>query len=75
MALPQTRDELESIGYIYSGEGRCRACGVPMLWFKTPSGKTMPFHIEAGTEDRESRVLVCHFGKCPNAKDFRKDKK
>ena len=26
--LPQTRNELESLGYQYSGEGHCRGCGV-----------------------------------------------
>jgi hypothetical protein len=74
MALPDTRDGLESVGYQYTGEGRCRACGVPLLWFLSPHQKKIPFHIEAGTEDREHRVLVCHFSNCPNAADFRKPK-
>lgn len=80
MPLPTTRRGLESRGYLYYGESRCRGCGAEMLWFMTPnvddSGKRkkMPFTIQAGTEDREERVLICHFGNCPNAEMFRKPK-
>lgn len=78
--LPQTRDELESMGYKYTGEGRCRACGVPLLWFErwhsvNQKMTKMCFHIEAGTEDREHRILIPHWASCANAKDFRTEKK
>lgn len=73
MALPQTRDELESIGYKYEGESECRSCGVPILWFTTPnkkadgSQKRMCFHIEQGSENADHRILIPHWASCPNA--------
>ena len=79
MALPQTRNGLEAIGYKYTGEGTCRGCGVPLLWFLTThrnpatgEPKKLCFHIEKGSEDSENRILIPHFASCPNAKDFRK---
>lgn len=81
MPLPRTRLGLETIGYKYEGEGRCHACGVPILWFTTTkinprTGRLskLCFHIEKGTEDDEHRVLIPHFASCPNAADFRKKK-
>lgn len=81
MAFPQTRDGLESIGYRYDGESHCRGCGVLMLWFATPNidprtgkNKKMPMTIIPGTEDKDPQLLECHFGKCPNAEQFRKPK-
>jgi hypothetical protein len=81
MALPQTRDGLERIGYKYLGDGVCRACGVPVQWFETTRrnpttghlGK-LCFHIEAGHDELPHLILIPHFASCPNAKDFRKNK-
>lgn len=28
--------------YTYTGDGACRTCGAPLLWFETPSGKRLP---------------------------------
>ena len=81
MPLPRTRVGLEQIGYKYLGENPCRACGVPLLWFETTKRNAttgqfskMCFHIEAGSENADHRILVPHWGSCPNAKDFRRDK-
>lgn len=81
MGLPKTRIGLETIGYKYMGDGSCSACGVPLLWFETTridsrTGKLhkMCFHIEAGSENEEHRVLIPHWASCPNAADFRRKK-
>jgi hypothetical protein len=74
MPLPQRRVDLEAIGYRYDGEGHCRGCGVLMLWFTTPNQKKMPMTIIPGSENEEHQLLECHFGKCPNAEQFRKPK-
>jgi hypothetical protein len=74
MPLPNTRADLEAIGYKYDGESHCRGCGVLMLWFTTPNGKKMPMTIVPGTENDDHRTLTCHFGNCPNAAQFRKPK-
>ena len=38
---------------------RCRSCGAPVEWRKTPTGKWCPY--DAGTE-------TSHFQTCPDAK-------
>lgn len=80
-ALPQTRDGLISLGYRYDGESHCRGCGVLMLWFQTPNidpktgkNKKMPMTVIPGTENEDPQRLECHFGRCPNAQQFRKPK-
>jgi hypothetical protein len=74
MAIPDTRDGLESLGYKYTGSSACRGCGAEMQWFETPRGKKMPMSAVSGTEDDESQKLEAHWTVCPNAKDFRKKK-
>lgn len=81
MPLPNTRDELEHLGYKYSGESPCLACGALIKWFITPNinpktgrNNKMPMTIIPGTEDQDPQLLECHFGKCPNAAQFRRPK-
>lgn len=68
MAVPDTRDGLESVGYEYTGSGICRGCGIELHFFRTPRGKTMPMSPIPGTEDEDPQRLECHIGKCPNEK-------
>lgn len=62
---------------------RCRSCGTPLKWIKTPAGKNMPVNITS----REERIAmvggvgvvsttyVCHFVTCPDAGKFRRAKR
>lgn len=84
MKLPDTREGLEKAGYTYSGEGRCRGCGVYLEWYITPpnkQGKTsrMPFTVEEVRDQSkgffapiERIVRICHFANCPKSDQFRK---
>lgn len=63
MEFPKTHEGLIDAGYTYGGVGKCRACSADMLWYKTPSGKSIP--LDVGT-------FIAHFSTCPNAADFRK---
>jgi hypothetical protein len=44
-------------------EQRCRSCGAPVEWRKTPAGKWCPY--DAGTD-------TSHFQTCPQAKAWSK---
>jgi hypothetical protein len=60
--LPKTRKDLESAGYVFLNEAKCRGCGAEIIWAKTARGKRMPF-------DRET--LEPHWATCPQAKEFK----
>jgi hypothetical protein len=77
MPLPNTRDELEKLGYRFENESRCRACGIPVVWYSTPNRNPetsklnrICFEIRKNAED--NMILIAHFPSCPNAADFRK---
>lgn len=63
MAIPDTRDGLESVDYQYSGSSTCRRCGTEIQWFVTPKGKRMPMSVVSGTENDDPERLEFH--KCP----------
>jgi hypothetical protein len=42
--------------------GRCRGCGAPIAWARTPAGRSAPL-------DRDG---VSHFATCPEAERFRR---
>lgn len=73
--FPDTRRDMEAVGYHYTGESKCRSCGEPMLWFETPRGKKIPMSVVSGTESEEHRRLEPHWKSCPEADNFRKEKK
>ncbi len=75
MAIPDTRDGLESLGYKYTGSSACRGCGAEMQWFTTPRGKKLPMSAIPGTEDDESQKLEAHWSVCPKANEFRSNRK
>lgn len=55
----------------------CRSCGLPVVWFRTKTGKRMP--VDAKTTkptDAEHQLdlkrHVSHFSTCPHADAWRK---
>lgn len=58
---------------------RCTRCKDPIEWIKMKSGKNMPVqegpYITIVTDNGETyRGRESHWGHCPFAKEFRKDK-
>jgi hypothetical protein len=60
MAIPDTRDGLESVGYKYTGSSACRGCGAELHWYDTPRGKKMPLSVVSGSEDEDPEKLEFH---------------
>lgn len=64
-------------------ERPCRACGAPLIFAKTPEGKTVPLDksapvylvAETGLAIRANRCFVSHFKSCPKASEFSAGKK
>jgi hypothetical protein len=73
MPFPPTRDELIAAGYRFSEHARCRGedCQREIEWWKTKDGKAMPIDLML---DGTSKP-VPHWTTCPNANDFRRNKK
>jgi hypothetical protein len=84
--LPETKEGLEAAGWVFDNEGVCRACGAPLEWWVSATGKKAPMRVFA--LDAEGQVIQPgdlrrpvslvrrnHFADCPNAEDFRKRKK
>lgn len=68
MAFPKTWDALKESGYIWTGDGECKGCGDPIMWFRTPNGKNMPVNqMSRGTDE-----VVPHWAVCPEQDSFRK---
>jgi len=57
----------------------CRSCGEAIVWIKTQKGKSMPCNTEKITIVTEDGQVVTgrtsHFATCPQAGQWRKDKK
>jgi glutamate/tyrosine decarboxylase-like PLP-dependent enzyme len=58
-------------------EVRCQSCGLPIVWFRTKTGKRMP--VDAKTTqptDREDQLDLkrhtSHFATCPQADAWRR---
>jgi len=85
MPVPETKEGLETAGWVFDNEGVCRGCGAPVEWWISVNGKKCPMSVVPLDERGEVvppgsllRVLRfvrrSHFGDCPNAQDFRKKK-
>lgn len=80
MPLPTSKAGLEAAGYTFDGDGRCKACGVPIEFWITPNNKRTPFaNIEVRETDSpispvKEFKLVSHFADCPEAGSFRRRK-
>jgi hypothetical protein len=79
MALPEKREDLIALGYVFDNESHCRGCGAEIEWWITPKGKKMPMSVkEVKDEEKgffapvEKVVRIPHWTDCPNAADFRK---
>lgn len=65
MSFPTTQQEMLDQGYQPGKNGKCRACGAEIDWWKTPKGKSIPMDFATATP---------HWSTCPNADDFRRRK-
>ena len=84
MAIPEKREDLVSMGYVYDNDAKCRGCGASIEWWITPASKKMPMSVIEldrqgdpvfGTTHLGSEfVRRPHWSDCPNADDFRKKK-
>jgi hypothetical protein len=79
MSIPQKREDLMAMGYVFDGEGNCRGCGCYIEWWITPNGKKMPMSVKDVKD--ESRIFpqpilytirMPHWTDCPEAGTFRK---
>lgn len=55
----------------------CRACGRPMIYLPTKTGKSMPVNaetVEATDTEYQHDKHISHFSDCPAAARFRKPK-
>lgn len=50
------------VGWAIVNIGRCRGCGQPIAWARTPAGRSAPLDLD-GTN---------HFATCPEADRFRR---
>jgi len=66
MPFPKTDTELKEAGYSFNNRSHCKGCGAEIEWWDTPKGKMMP--LDPGT-------MEPHWGTCPKAKDFRRERK
>lgn len=68
MAFPRTWDELIAAGYVWQNDAECRGCGDPIMWFRTPSGKSIPMNpMQRGSDE-----AVAHWATCTEQDSFRK---
>jgi len=85
MAIPEKREDLVAMGYVFDNEATCRGCQAPIEWWVTPKGKKMPMSVLALDANREvikgasltrpvEFVRRPHWSDCPNAADFRRGK-
>jgi|GEM_PF-2440437 len=52
MPFPKTWDELKDAGYEWLNDSECRGCGEPIMWFRTPKGKSIPINsMSRGTDE------------------------
>ena len=80
MALPEKKEELEKLGYVFDNEGNCRLCGEKIEWWITPNNKKMPMRVHEVRDNRQemSPILYLarrpHFIDCPYADDVHRMK-
>ena len=77
---PKTKEQLQEAGYSYLKRGTCafRECSVPLVWAKTPGGKSMPLNRVVGLHGGPT-TWEPHFATClparREAEQRRKDSK
>ena len=58
-------------------KSKCRGCGKEIMFIPTKTGKMMPIDLETydGGTLFDASKHTSHFATCPQAKEFRKDKR
>lgn len=69
MPFPKTFSALKAAGYVFQNDGRCRGCQRDLEWWRTPSGRKMPFDPMDASKDESPAVP--HHATCPNVEEFR----
>jgi len=79
--IPEKREDLLAMGYVYDNDGYCKGCGAPIEWWVTPKDKKMPMSVKEVKDETkgffapvEKVIRVPHWSDCPNAQEFRKKK-
>lgn len=79
MAIPEKREDLVAMGYVYDNGAKCRGCGEAIEWWITPRGKKMPMSVLEPKNEQlgpfapaETFIRVPHFGVCTAVAQFRK---
>jgi hypothetical protein len=74
--IPEKREDLVAMGYVYTGDGKCRDCHVRVEWWIKPNGKRVPLTVhEEGSglmQEHTGRVgffRKLHFLHCPERKE------
>ena len=49
MAIPEKREDLVAMGYVFDNESKCRSCEAEIEWWITPRGKKMPMRVFQNT--------------------------
>jgi hypothetical protein len=71
--FPKTNGEMLMRGYEPSGSGAvavCRACGAPLEWWQTPTGRALPMNPMPTPET----PAIAHWSTCTDPNRFRKAK-
>ena len=80
MAIPDKREDLVAMGYVFDNDAHCRGCGVPIEWWITPKGKKMPMSVKEVKKNEgfftppSEFIRIPHWTDCPEADSFRKKK-
>jgi hypothetical protein len=84
MAIPEKREDLVAMGYVYDNDARCSGadCHQMIEWWITPKGAKMPMSVVDEKDETKAfpqpvlrTIRVPHWSVCPNAKDFKRGKK
>lgn len=72
MAIPEKREDLVAMGYVFDNESKCRSCEAEIEWWITPRGKKMPMRV---FQEHGESIRRAHFADCPSVKEWFRDKK
>lgn len=71
MRIPEKREDLVAMGWVYTGDSKCRDCGVLIEFWINPNNKRMPLSVhEEGSgigQEHTGRVGFfrrLHFNEC-----------
>lgn len=76
--MPTKKEDLQSAGYMFDNEARCRGCRQAIEWWITPKGAKMPMSVIEVREGNSNLFPITeiqrrpHWANCPNAAEFRR---